>query len=123
VAGDNMYLPEKGRIEWNLNTIVSLVGFMAMLVAWGITWGSLTSDMRQLSSDVDKLEERMDKAEIEIRKIDGLTYRITATEQSTTTLSRSVEEIKSSLNTLTSDIRVVREILQRAEDAKTIRRQ
>lgn len=151
--GENMTMPPKGRIEWNLNTIIMLIGFVAGIVTWGISIGIFVGkvseidakftreiaridsrhDQRITASDARwrehdqlhrdrnaenaardaKSEERFRVVEQELRKIDNLTYRLTVQEASTATLTRTVEEIKTAIGTLASDVRIVREILQR----------
>lgn len=159
--GDNMTMPPRGRIEWNLNTIIMLVGFVVGILTWGMSIGIFVSkvgeidekvtrevaridmryDQRILSSDTrwrehDQLhrdrnadnsardaknEERFRNIDQEMRKIDNLTYRLTVQETSTATLSVTVEEIKTAIGTLASDVRIVREILQR-DGAPVVRR-
>lgn len=130
-----MRLPAKGKIEWNLNTVIALCGFAGLFVAWGIAWGEQSTTNKNQDEKIEKIDrkfteqistgsaerkqtdarfdERIRGVETEVRKIDNITYRITVQEQSTATLAKSVEDIKNSITTLASDVRVVREILQR----------
>lgn len=59
--------------------------------------------------------ERFRTIENDSRKIDNLTYRMTVQEQGAATLAKSVEELKVTVNSQASDIRVMREILQRMD--------
>ena len=34
------------KFEWNLNTLVSLIGFIGIFFAWGATWNQVQSEMR-----------------------------------------------------------------------------
>lgn len=63
MAGDDMnMMPAKGRIEWNLNTIIKVIGFLAGIVAWGVTWGSQVRDTQairdELRTEVKRIDDR-----------------------------------------------------------------
>lgn len=126
-------VPPKGKYEWNLNTVVLLVGLGTGLVAWGVTWGKFTNAVERsdqeaiswraaheqvhkdrqvaLAGAEARVDERLRAAETEIRKFDNLAYRLTVVEQSAFSLSKSIEELKILVNNQSADIRVVREVL------------
>ncbi len=135
-----MHLPEKGRIEWNLNTIVMLVGFLAGFIAWGATWGTFSTrvelnDKRfedwtirheglhrerqaQAASNDARTDQRLTQLDIETRKIENLGYRVTVAEQAGITTSKSIERLQETVNQQSTDIRVMREIIENQFGAK-----
>lgn len=124
-------------MEWNLNTLVSLAGLAAMSIGLVTVWVDKGRDIQELqgwradheqyhkerladvrASDATNatrlsvLDNRVNESE---RKIDQLTYRITVGEQSTINISKSIENLQATVNQQTTDLQVVREILQRME--------
>jgi uncharacterized coiled-coil protein SlyX len=104
--------------EFNLNTFVLLVGLV-------FTFGKVFYDVGQAASDIGAIvagnahrDAKIVALEQDTRQLDNLAYRMAVQEQGTTTLSRSVEELKNTMNTLGADIRVMKEILTR-QDAAT----
>ena len=65
-----------------------------------------------------RAEERFRSIESEVRKIDQLSYRVTVTEQATTSTATAIKELQSLVSQQAGDIKVVREILQRIEAAQ-----
>ncbi len=152
----------KGRIEWNLNTIIMLVGFLIGILTWGVSIGIFIgkvneidarftreiariddrSEQRRLENgqrwrDHDQLhkdraaenaavdaknDERIRGLETEARKLENLTYRVTVLEQSGANLTKSVEELKSALNSQASDIRIIKEIVEQMREAQGLPR-
>lgn len=58
-----MNLPEKGKFEWNLNTIVTLagilVGVIVTAVGWGITYADMRNDNARLESQISDVNSRI----------------------------------------------------------------
>ena len=103
------------KFEWNLNTLVSLIGFIGIFFAWGATWNQVQSEMRANSAAIERLDKRLSAAEVALRTLDTQEIRIAAVEKQASEAAVSMRSLESTLNTLGSDIRVVREILQRIE--------
>lgn len=130
------------KTEWNVNTIISLVGFLASFVLMGVSWGTLTArvdnldekftqhvsaedqlwdDHQQLHKDrraelvanTARTDDRIKVVESEIRKYDNLDYRITVQERAAAELRQTGEQLRDQLTAVASDVRVVKEILQR----------
>lgn len=139
-----MHLPTRGKIEWNLNTVVMTIGFAGGLVAWGVTWGSFTSEVRALDQRTavwatnhdnyhkDRLAEvkirdgRID-ADIatlkdDIKQIDNIAYRVTVVEQGQQATTKSIDELKIAISQQATDIRIVREILEQLREAQGLPR-
>ncbi|PJR16793.1 hypothetical protein [Sinorhizobium meliloti] len=102
--------------EWNLNTVVILIGFAGGLVAWGATWERLSSGQDSHAASIDRLDKRLTAAEVSLRQIDNHELRISAVEKQAAEAATSMKAVESTLNNLSSDMRLVREILQRLED-------
>lgn len=61
---------------------------------------------------LSSLEAKSQEAE---RKADNLTYRVTVTEQTPVSISTAIKELQADFNRQSSDIQVMKEILQRLE--------
>lgn len=129
--------------EFNLTTLATLLGLIAVIGGWVWTasgtarelqsnigeldrkFTTWTSDHAQLhkdrnvaiSADAARNDQRLISVETTIqtqaRKQDQLEYRTTVQEQGSASLSRSVEELKNTVNGQSADIRVMLEILKR----------
>lgn len=73
-------------------------------------------DARELQG---RNEERFKSIEADTRKIENLNYRLTIQEQTSLTQSKVIEELKAAINTIASDVRVIKEITLRNDAAAT----
>jgi len=103
------------KFEWNLNTLVILFGFAGGLVAWGATWERVNANQDSQAQSIDRLDKRLTAAEVSLRQIDNHELRISAVEKQATEAATSMKAVESTLNSLSIDTRVMREILQRIE--------
>ncbi len=130
-----MKFPEKGRFEYNFNTFLLLGGIVAGLATTGGTWGYFISSLasadretkewqarhedqhreraRQISESQAKADQRLTQLELDSRKIGNLEYRITVAEQAGLTTAKAIEQLGRTVNEQSSDIRVMREIIER----------
>ena len=123
----------------NITTVVALVGLVATL--WNASARytrletlalNLTSEASSWRNDhmiyhrdrateaaqiVARTDERLKSLEGQGRAIDNLTYRMTIQEQGTTSLTAAVAELRQTINDVTGDIRLIREIVTRMENA------
>lgn len=123
--------------ELNLTTVVMAVGLVATLGGW--IWQASGTNTRiearldkfdayvlehaqlhkdrnvAISADAARTDQRFIAVETMGRKVDQLEYRVTVQEQGSVNLTRSVEELKSNVSTLTADTRVILEILKRMD--------
>ncbi len=124
----------RGRIEWNLNTLIQLATLLGMMIGGTTIWVNASRDIEELRTwrsahdqlhkerlvDVKAVEARTDErfrnVETEIRKISNLEYRLTVSEQSTLNVVESVKELQGLVNRQGSDLRLALEILQRMEN-------
>ncbi len=101
--------------EWNLNTIVILMGFAAGIAAWGATWARLSDGPANNRASIAKLDTRLSQQESGSRILDNHEYRITNLEKQTGESASAMRAVENTLNSLATDMRVTREILQRIE--------
>lgn len=104
--------------EWNLNTVVILLGFAGGLVAWGATWERLSSNQGAHARTLDQIDKRVTTLEASVRLLDNHELRITGVEKQAAEAATSMRAVENTLNSLATDMRVTREILQRIEAAQ-----
>lgn len=102
--------------EWNLNTVVILLGFAGGLVAWGATWERLSSNQGAQARTLDQIDKRVTTLEASMRLLDNHELRIAGVEKQAAEAATSMRAVENTLNNLSSDMRLVREILQRLEE-------
>lgn len=107
--------------EWNLNTLVVLVGFASGFVAWGYTLADLKQGRSINETNIANLTLRVSANEAAIRRLDNHELRITAMEKAATDADDTMKSLEKTLNNLASDMRVTKEILQRLEAAQKAR--
>lgn len=98
--------------EWNVNTVVLLVGLVG---GWGYTWSTLEAGRSTNATGINRLENRVDNLEKAVRLLDNHELRISSVESQMVNTAAGVRSVETSIGQLSSDIRVVREILQRLE--------
>ncbi len=109
--------------EWNLNTVVILIGFVGGFVTWGATWNEVQNRAESNSVALDKMDKRLTAVEVEMRTLDTQELRLSAVEKQASDAAVSMRSLEGTLNVLGSDIRVVREILQRIESSQPANRE
>ena len=121
------------KLEWNLNTVLQLISLLTFLAGGIYVWTNATRDIEELQrwkaghdqyhkerlAEVKAIEgrteERFRSIESEVRKIDGLAFRVAATEQSAASTSAAIKDLQTLVSAQSGDIKVIREILQRLE--------
>lgn len=114
--------------EWNVTTVVALVLFTATAGGWFYANGQTNQKydswianhdqyhkdrLAVVSQSEGRTEQRLSALEGAARKLENIEYRMTVQEQGSANLAKSVEELKATVNNLGTDIRVIREILER----------
>lgn len=129
-----MELPKRAqKLEWNLNTIIQLVTLIGMCAGGVAIWVNKGRDIEELQNwkaghellhkerlvEVKAIEarneERFRSLESEVRKIDNLSYRLTVTEQSSTSTAAAIKDLQTLVSQQSGDLKVIKEILQRVE--------
>lgn len=103
------------KFEWNLNTLVILLGFASSLIVWGASWEKLSAGQNAHTQAIERLDKRLTSAETTLRQLDNHELRIAAMEKQAAEAATSMRAVESTLNNLAADMRVTREILQRIE--------
>lgn len=155
----HVHMPPKGRIEWNLNTVVAVTGFVltviSMLALRSYDLGAFASDVKamdaRLQREIERIDTRSDQrraesearwrdhenlhkersnesaatfasvntrisgVEADTRKFDNQAYRITVLEEAQKNTTTAMQDIKAKINDISSDQKVMREILQRMD--------
>ncbi|MXN46042.1 hypothetical protein GR138_12660 [Shinella kummerowiae] len=124
-------------MEWNLNTVIQLVTLVGMIIGGVTIWVDKSRDIEDLQTwrtgheqyqkerlaevkaGEGRTEERFRSLEADGRKatsmLENLSYRVTVTEQTTTSTATAIKELQNLVSQQAGDIKVVREILQRIE--------
>lgn len=132
-----MGISRSPKLEWNLNTLIQLVTLIGMFVGGVAIWIDKSRDIEELQiwrtghdqyhkerlAEVKavegRTEERFRSLEADGRKatsmLENLSYRVTVTEQTTTSTASAIKELQNLVSQQAGDIKVVREILQRIE--------
>lgn len=105
--------------KWNLNTIVVLTGFAAGFVTWGYTVAELKGTVATTETGMNRVSGRVSALEQSSRTLDNHELRITAVERRVDSSDASARATDATLNALGTDIRVMKEILQRIEATQT----
>jgi hypothetical protein len=113
----------KWKWEWNLNTLLVIVGFIGMFVTWGYTLATFSSNQQRNTDAITDISSRVSANETALRRIDNHELRITNIEKAASDAAASMKSLDATINGLSSDMRVVREILQRIEAAQKARYQ
>jgi len=114
---EKMVATPKWRFEYNLNTLVVLFGFAGGLIAWGATWERVNANQDTQANSIDRrrLDKRLTAAEVSLRQLDKHELRISAVVKQAAEAATSMKAVENTLNSLSIDTRVMREILQRIE--------
>lgn len=107
--------------EWNLNTVVILLGFVAGVAAWGATWERMSAGQRYNTERIDRLTERVAAIETTARMLDNHELRISNVEKQASDAAMAMRAVEGTLSSLATDMRVTREILQRLEASQRSR--
>jgi hypothetical protein len=120
--GDEMNLPPVKR-EWNINTIISLAGFVLTLAGGVYAYGQLTLQVGYTSQELAAYraatDVRITAVELAARQFDRLEFRIGAAEDSNASIARGLDDLQSAVANQSGDIRVIVEIVKRLEDNAT----
>lgn len=105
--------------KWNPNTILFLVAIAGGVLSWGYAvarWeGALTAHAERIIT-LEASYARLDSEAVSrTRTLDNHELRIANVEKQATDAATAMRAVETTLNALTTDIRVVREILQRLE--------
>lgn len=105
--------------DWNINTVISGVGFVITLATMAIGYGQFTERMEQGQREFAAYKLATDTRIVALeglsRQMDSLGFRMSAAETTNSAITRSLDDLQAAVATQSGDIRVMREILQRIE--------
>ena len=105
--------------KWGPNTVISVLGFTFLIIGGLIAWGYVVAEFRGAlaTHDIDlaRLDKRLTAIEASTRQLDAHELRISAVEVSSRDASAALRAVETSINSLASDMRLTREILERLE--------
>lgn len=107
--------------QWNLNTIVVLVGFAGGFIAWGYTLSELQTGRTSNAANIERLTGEVRRLDEAARRLDNHEMRITVIERQITETASAMRAVESAINSLASDMRLTREILERLERSQSNR--
>lgn len=102
--------------EINLNTVITVLGFLGVIFGWGYSYANLTAqqvqnrnDITRLTSDVSALQQgavatNQDVAELKLRT--------TTLETAQAATSNTLHDQEKSINQIASDVRVTRTLVE-----------
>lgn len=103
------------KFEWNLNTLVILMGFIGGFMAWGATWNELQNRSSTNSRSIENIDKGLTAVEASMRILDTQELRIKSVEKQASDAAVSMRSLEFTLSGLSGDLKVVKEILQRLE--------
>lgn len=105
--------------DWNINTIISGVGFVITLATMAIGYGQFTERMEQGQREFAAYKLATDTRIVALegmsRQMDSLGFRMSAAESTNATITKSLADLQAAVATQSGDLKVVREILQRID--------
>ena len=105
--------------QWNLNTLVVLVGFASGFVTWGYTFAEMRGTQSDNAKTITTLDTRVSANEVALRRIDNHEIRITSIEKQMADSSSTMRDVQATLNKLAADMQTANAILSRIEAAQT----
>lgn len=133
----NMQISRAPKMEWNLNTIISLFTLASMVVGGVAIWIDKSRDIEELQDwrqsheqlhkerlvEVKTIEARADERfkslESDVRRLsaksENLDYRLTSSEQAVGSLVQTTKEIQQAVSAQSGDLREIKVIVQRME--------
>lgn len=117
VEGKEMEMPRAPQWKWevNVNSILLFLGLVGIVGGWGYTWSALETGRATNKSNIERLEARTSALETATRILDNHELRLVGVEGQIIHTAAGVRGVENAMSQLSSDIRVVREILQRLE--------
>ena len=111
--------PKMARPQWenkfNLNTVLLLGGILMTGIGWGVTWQTQRSGQERNSEHITDLRTAVSALQAADQTYANLTYRVTRLEAASTAATQAQREQEKATAQLASDVRVIREIVERLD--------
>lgn len=114
-GSDNQMHTPAFKWEWNLNTIAILITFAGGLIAGGYFINDTVQVNADQNRDIGRLDVRVDRMADEMRMLPNHELRLSAAERLLTDAGQNMRAVQETAGELKSDVRVIREIVQRIE--------
>lgn len=88
---------------------------IVLIGGWGWAWGDVQSTITTHGNQINTLDKRTTRLETASRQFDNHELRIANLEQQSGNTAATLKALEGTLNDLSSDMKVTREILQRLE--------
>lgn len=108
--------------ELNPNTVIQIITICGFFIGGGMLWERINTGTNENRADIERIDKRLTAVEVEMRVLDTQDLRLSAVEKQANDAAVSMRSLEGTLNVLGSDIRVVREILQRIESSQPPKR-
>lgn len=121
---DEMHAVKAPTWKWELNpnTVIQIITICGFFIGGGMLWERINTGTNENRADIERIDKRLTAVEVEMRVLDTQDLRLSAVEKQASDAAASMRSLESTLNVLGSDMRVVREILQRLESSQPAKR-
>jgi len=103
------------KYELNPNTIIQLVTLLVMFVSLGMIWQEQKNGVQRNADNIERQQNIIDELARSLVTYSNVPYRITALEARVGATEVAIRDGDRVMNQLSSDIRVMREILERLD--------
>lgn len=101
--------------EINPNSVAAILGIILTIAGWGYVYSQLVSGNSMAANEITKIWARIAVLEANNSRLENLEYRMTSAEGMARDGAATDRETATALNSLASDQKVMKEILQRIE--------
>ena len=101
--------------ELNINTVVIVVGFIVIGVGWGVTWQKVVNGQQTNARDIAQLRDDVSQLKTDARAFDNIRFRVERLEDGFVGITANTRDLEKTINAIASDIRVMREIVERLD--------
>lgn len=109
-----MHAP-KFRWELNANSIPIIVLLVGTLIGWGYFLNDYQNGLSAVTKTAEELQAEVRRIDQATRRFEALEMRLNSVERQASNAETAMREVRESINELSSDVRLTREILQRLE--------
>ena len=108
--------------EWSINTLAIGATFMVGVAGWGYMLAEVRGTLENHKESIAEIRADVKRIDDAHRRLETIEMRIVNVERLAGSASDAARSLEKSINTLTSDLRVATEVLQRLERQRRGRR-